>query len=124
MGDVTPFPKSDQLQRGPKRPARIKADALGWLAIRTKKLGTCRAHAGRECTGRVELHHIVPRSWGGDDLPENILPLCQRHHLYVTERRDQAILDRVAESLTDDEYAYCIDKLGEGALERLFGVLR
>lgn len=28
----------------------------------------------------VELHHVVPRSQGGDDVAENIAPLCHPHH--------------------------------------------
>ena len=26
------------------------------------------------------LHHIVPRSMGGEDNEENLVPLCQFHH--------------------------------------------
>ena len=117
-----PFPKSAQLERGPKRPARIKANGLEWARIRAEKMGPCRAY-GIECAGRVELHHVVPRSWGGDDLEDNIAPLCSHHHADVTEYRHARTLERLAESLTDAEYAYVIGKLGEGALERLFGVM-
>lgn len=116
-----PYPKTTQLERGPKRPSRIKASPQEWAIIRAAKHGPCRAN-GLLCEGRVELHHIVPRSWGGDDLADNIAPLCSTHHREVTDRSAPLILERLAESLTDDEYAYCIGKLGEGALERLFGI--
>jgi len=33
-------------------------------------------------------------------------------------------LEAVASSLTDAEYAYIVGKLGEGGIERLFGVSR
>lgn len=121
---MTPFPKSRQLARGPKRPARIKATTQQWVKIRQAKLGTCRGYkATTDCEGRAELHHIVPRSWGGDDLADNIVPLCTRHHRDVTERRDRNLTSLLAWSLTDAEYSYCIGKLGEGALERLFGIV-
>lgn len=32
------------------------------------------------CQGPLEAHHIVPRGRGGDDLPENGILLCQKHH--------------------------------------------
>ena len=122
MSEVQTHPKTAQLSRGPKRPARIKATRQEWATIRAAKHGPCRCY-GIECAGRVELHHIVPRSWGGDDLPDNIAPLCTHHHADVTEYRNTRTLERLAESLTDAEYSYAIGKLGEGALERLFGVL-
>lgn len=71
--------------------------------------------------GRIELHHIVSRSWLGDDIEDNIAPLHKLCHELVT-RRSSAALQALADSLTDAEYAYVIGKLGEGALERLFGV--
>ena len=115
-----PYPKERQLARGLKRPSRIRATPDEWLTLRRQKLGTCRAAGLGRCEGRSELHHIVPRSWGGDDVADNLAPLCSLHHRRVTEHYKDT-LARLAESLTDGEYAYCIDKLGEGALERLFG---
>lgn len=119
-----PFPKSAQLERGPKRPARIKASRARWVELRREKLGACRCYGVGlgPCLGRVELHHIVPRAQLGDDLAANLAPLCTSHHRCITERHEQHLL-RFAECLTDAEYAYCIQKLGEGALERLFGVM-
>jgi hypothetical protein len=32
-------------------------------------------------TGRLHLHHIIPRAEGGPDDPSNLLPLCAAHHL-------------------------------------------
>jgi hypothetical protein len=71
----------------------------------------------------VQYHHLIPRAQGGDDTADNIVPLSPEGHALVTLREPGA-LRRLAESLTDAEYAYVIDKLGEGALERLFGVMR
>jgi hypothetical protein len=70
----------------------------------------------------VEYHHLIPRAQGGDDDADNIVPLSREGHALVTVR-DREALRRLAESLTDAEYAYAIGKLGEGALERLFGVM-
>ena len=53
---------------------------------------------------------------------EGSLVLCSHHHADVTEYRHTRTLQRLAESLSDAEYAYVIGKLGEGALERLFGL--
>ncbi len=115
-----PYPKSAQLERGPQRPKRLKARPLEWLLIRGAKFGPCRARSLDGCAGRIELHHIVPRAQGGDDVSANIAPLCTEHHRTVTSTEVGRVL---AESLTDAEYAYAIGKLGEGALERLFGVM-
>lgn len=32
------------------------------------------------CKGPLEVHHIVPRGRGGDDILANGITLCQRHH--------------------------------------------
>ena len=34
----------------------------------------------RGCTDKLEVHHIVPRSEGGSDAPENLITLCSKHH--------------------------------------------
>jgi hypothetical protein len=60
---------------------------------------------------------------GGDDTADNIVPLGPTCHRKVTERHEIK-LRKLAESLTDAEYAYVIAKLGEGGMERLFGVGR
>ncbi len=41
----------------------------------------------RNCTCRInlEVHHIVPRSQGGLDEPENLITLCRKHHNQVTD---------------------------------------
>jgi predicted restriction endonuclease len=67
------------------------------------------------------LHHLLSRSQGGDDVADNLVCLCPSHHDDVEARR-AASLAALAASLTDSERAYAIDKLGEGAMGRLFGV--
>ena len=63
MSEVQTHPKTAQLSRGPKRPARIKATRQEWATIRAAKHGPCRCY-GIECAGRVELHHIVDPATG------------------------------------------------------------
>jgi 5-methylcytosine-specific restriction endonuclease McrA len=101
-----------------------------WAVLRAEKLEaqSCRLMVrldgwNRLCCNTLELHHIIPRSQGGDDVADNLLPLCSWHHGMVT-LRDEGYLQNLAAALTDAEYAYVIGKLGEGALERLFGVSR
>lgn len=67
------------------------------------------------------MHHLVARSALGDDVENNLVPLCQIHHGLVTQRVPP-MLKLLAESLTSAEYAYVVGKLGEGAMQRLFGV--
>jgi hypothetical protein len=32
------------------------------------------------CQGGLSVHHIKTRGSGGDDVPENLITLCQKHH--------------------------------------------
>ena len=32
------------------------------------------------CIGQLGVHHIETRGSGGDDVPENLIVLCQKHH--------------------------------------------
>lgn len=125
MPDVTPHPKEDQLKPGRQRRYRRKvAGPKQRQALRAEKLN------GRECrmtvftgTPATELHHLVPRSQGGDDEADNLIPVCSSCHRNITNNNRYA-LQRLATLLTDAEYAYIIGKLGEGGPERLFGVNR
>jgi hypothetical protein len=63
----------------------------------------------------------VPRSIGGDDVEDNIAPLCFDCHPLVTARDPEACRVFVA-SLTDAEYAYAVEKAGEAVFERVYGI--
>jgi predicted HNH restriction endonuclease len=122
-----PFPKAKQLARGERRYRRKVASPKQWAAIRAEKLGPCRVCCVSEPspygpTG-IQLHHLVSRAALGDDVAENLVPLCGECHDAITRRAPLEIRE-LAECLTDAEYAYVIGKLGEGAMERLFGVGR
>ncbi len=123
MGE--PFPKTKQLGR-PKtsepRKFRAVANAKHWSKLHAAKQGPCRI-CGRP--PRNSLHHLVPRSLGGDDTYANLVPLCGSgttgcHGLI--EARNPVALASLALLLDDNEYAYIVGKLGENATERLFGV--
>lgn len=126
-----PFSKERQLARGERRYRRKVASPKQWAAIRAEKLGPCRIcqsmrDAGltlREIpsTTHIELHHLVSRAQGGDDIACNLIPLCDLDHRRVEANMAPA-LRCVAESLTDAEYAYVTSKLGEAGRQRLFGV--
>ena len=117
-----PDPKSRSLARGERRYARKIASPKQWAAIIEAKRGPCRVcDLGYvSWRGRIEYHHLLARSLGGDDVPENIVPLHTSCHRAV-EVSLPAALHRVRDSLTDAEYAYLVGKRGEGAVESMFG---
>jgi 5-methylcytosine-specific restriction endonuclease McrA len=120
-----PYPKGKQLARGERRYRRKVASPKAWQSIIAAKQGPCRVcchpNGNGHGLGLVQFHHLIPRVHGGDDVPDNIVPLHAACHSAVTSRAPGA-LQSVSRSLTDAEYAYVIGKLGEGALARLFGV--
>jgi hypothetical protein len=36
-----------------------------------------------KCWGRLDPHHVLRRSQGGPDTPENLVTLCRAHHDWV-----------------------------------------
>jgi 5-methylcytosine-specific restriction endonuclease McrA len=122
-----PFPKRKQLARPHRRAKRHVATRAEWARIVAEKQGPCRVccdpgHNG-SLFGRIQLHHLVPRAQLGDDVPDNIAPLCPECHLRVTARQGIA-LRALAATLTEAEREYVAGRLGPGGLERLFGVGR
>jgi len=76
----------------------------------------------RLCPSRRELerHHLVPRSQRGDDVDENLVPLCAPCHRLVTENDPEA-LALLRGRLWPEEEAYVARKKGWGWLERRYG---
>src|SRR5690349_24683439 len=101
----------------PRPTARIVASPTQWFALRAVKDGPCRVGGSPPPN---ELHHIVARSRRGDDLAANLAPVCVGCHDLI-ERRNGYALRQLFLSLTAPELAYCADKLGTNALERIFG---
>ena len=67
--DVTPFPKSVQLARGPKRYRRKVASTKTWQKLWDEKGGPCRVCSDRRpFAPYFTLHHLVFREDFGDDV--------------------------------------------------------
>jgi 5-methylcytosine-specific restriction endonuclease McrA len=129
LPDVSPDPKPvseggigrKKPPRGWRTRGRKMATREEWAAIIAAKGYDCRLCAPHARRLPPQYHHLVPRARGGDDVADNIVPLCEEDHAHVT-RHDPAALKYLAASLTDGEHAYIVGKLGEGGMGRLFGV--
>jgi hypothetical protein len=132
-GNAKPRPKSAQLARGARRYRRKVASPKQWQAISAAKLGPCRVccDPGRNGSafGLIQLHHLVSRQDGGDDVADNIVPLCPKCHEKVTARGlvfsgglYVPIGEVLLAMLTDAEYAYMIQRGGEQYAERAYGI--
>ena len=112
-----PFPKSRQLARGEKRYRRKVASPKQWQALHAAKQGPCRL-----CTAPTTgLHHLVARDHFGDDVADNLVPVCHPCHraLHV---RDNTVVGVLLRNLTDAEYAYMVERGGENYAERVYGI--
>jgi hypothetical protein len=96
-----------------------------WEKIVQEKAGPCRVCTIPRENGHgfpvIEFHHIVSRGDRGDDVPDNIAPLCHPHHMEVT-LRNPAVSALFLAALTDAEYAYMIMRGGEDYPERAYGI--
>lgn len=124
-GPAMPLPKTAQTVRpatNTPRKLRQKASKARWEQIVAAKDGPCRVCGGP----RGSFHHVVPRGgWGGADTESNIVPLCGHgtsgcHGLI--EHRDETAMRLLVASLTDNEYAYAVERAGESFLERRYGI--
>lgn len=64
----------------PKRSRVEDLDLLRWVV--EKRDGVCLYGLFKRdgCSGGLDPHHIVHRGAGGDDVEENIITLCRKHH--------------------------------------------
>jgi len=118
-----PYPKDVQLARGERRYRRKVASPKQWQAIVAAKHGPCRCSPLPPpwCVFPIQFHHLVSREDGGDDVPDNIVPICGQHHEHVHHRRAVSVRLLLA-SLSDAEYAYMIERGGEDYPERAYGI--
>ena len=111
-----PYSKERQLARGARRYKRKVASPKQWQANISAKQGPCRVCTSPEHNGSgfgiVQLHHLIPRARGGDDVADNLVPLCSNCHDMVTRRLVHAV-KRLSKSLSEAERAYMVTKLGE-----------
>ncbi len=101
-------PKPAKETKRHKQERRGKGRIVDRAAVSSKLASdqTCRATGRRAAEG----HHILLKSQGGDDSPDNILPLCKQAH--DTYHRTGSL---PGVNLTDGEYAYLVGALGEEA---------
>ncbi len=119
LDEAKPWSKEQALARGPKRPSRQIAGGKRKAQMREAKQGPCRI------CGKLppnELHHLISRAQGGADSESNLVPLCLIDHAFI-EARDPVAGMILASSLTDAEYAYCVDRYGEAFFERRLGIV-
>ena len=126
-GPALPHPKAASTKPGRLRRYRRKiASPKQWQAIVAAKLGPCRVCGAEGKNGKlyglIHLHHLVTRQDGGDDVADNIVPLCPFDHDRIT-RRDPGVGLVLMLSLTDAEYAYMVARGGEGYPERAYGLV-
>ncbi len=97
---------------------RIKVSREGWKKLREEKLGPCRICGQSAYTGTISLHHLVPRgrTQEGDDIADNLVPLCLSCHTKI-EARDRDAGRRLRANLFFEEYSYIIQKKGRDWLD-------
>lgn len=118
MTEANGYSKEQQLARGDRRYRRKVASPKAWQRIIDAKEGPCRCC---KLTGLVEYHHLVPRAIGGSDAEDNIVPLCRYCHQLVTER-DRRFCALLRANLSDAEYAYAADLLGDARFDDRYPV--
>jgi hypothetical protein len=117
-------PRWDAHLPDPRPPKRVKATADQWVQLRAEKLDgqPCRVFPDKRADS---LHHLVPRSQGGDDVADNLVGLSgtgttEAHGL--VEARDPWACSLLGQRLTSAERAYVVAKRGAWFLETRYGV--
>ena len=112
----------------PKPEVRIRASLVEWGALHVEKMGYC---YGCGADGET-LHHLVGRGVGGDDVADNLIPLCGHgsvgcHGVITSHNRDGAsgltypeVAHAVRVSLTLPEVGYVLRKKGRDWLDELY----
>jgi hypothetical protein len=84
----------------------------------------CCAHCGMR---PIERHHVVPRGQGGDDVAEDLCPLCRSCHGklegHESEWRAIAMSVRSYVFARPERLAYVLGKLGEDRLDARYPAL-
>lgn len=109
-------PREGTCYGDPKPPARVRANSAAWKKLHADCWGPCLICGD---TWRVELHHLVPRAQGGDDIKANLVPLCAEHHRRVTEHVGLTCVD-LRQSLSPEHIRYCVDKVGAERFEKSY----
>lgn len=125
--DLRPEPSVGGMSR-PKRKHPTKASPARIAEIRAKKAAVCRLCGTAE---NVNAHHLVPRGMGGTIggmwTESNVVGLCGHGNTDgchgLVENRDPAACHLLRALLTDEEYSYVCEKMGEGWVERRYPVM-
>jgi hypothetical protein len=100
---------------------RITEDREGWEDLRRTKLGPCRVTGS---VFNVTMFHLVGRDLGGDDVPDNLIPICQDVHMEWEHAPDgkQKWGPSIWATLTASEQRYVLEKKGPFFARRYYGV--
>jgi len=109
-------PREGTCYGDPKMPARIRANSAAWKKLRTECYGPCLICGD---AWRVELHHVISRAQGGDDVPANLVPLCAEHHRRITEHVGLARVD-LRHSFSPETIRYCVMKVGAARFDSMY----
>lgn len=92
---------------------RYKASASEWRQLRELKEGMCRVCRKQWGTN---LHHLVGKGVGGDDVADNLVPLCGLGNAAgchgLIHAQDETACVKLGASLTTNERGYVIAKKG------------
>ena len=111
----------NEVKPDPKQGARHHATAREWQKIKEQFAAACCVTCGLR---PIELHHVVPRSQGGDDVVENLVPLCFRHHSDFESHAEG--WERIAGHIRayvmarESRLGYVIGKIGETRFRRRY----
>ena len=122
MAEAKPYSKAQQLARGERRYRRKVASPKQWQAIIAAKLTGKPCRVMEDFRRADVLHHIIPRSLGGDDVAENLVPMCDVCHVIIHSIPNAPELHWLLANLSDAEYAYAVGKAGEDWAERIYGL--
>ena len=118
--EAKPYPKVVQLASHRKKYRRKVVSRASWERLRDEKGSACRI-CGQTNPAVLHLHHLVHRDDRGDDIADNLAPLCADCHRGV-HLREPAHCRLLLTRLTDGEYAYMVQRGGEDYPERVYGI--
>lgn len=131
-GPARPCPKP--VTRGgisrSKPPSVKRASKAKWAELYAIRIGACLVcrFLGEKQTLRSSLHHIIAKSIGGADEPENLAPTCGdgttgHHGLLEAHDPDTCRVFLAALKRFDpDCFQYAIDQIGPDRLARRYHV--
>jgi 5-methylcytosine-specific restriction endonuclease McrA len=88
-----PLERRTPLRRTTKLKAKRRGIAPGLRGEVFLRDGGCRGRPlipDVACWGRLDPHHILRRSQGGQDTPANLVTLCRAHHDWVHAHPEQS----------------------------------